>query len=130
MVSKKVTMEKVQLRIMGRPSKGIIDKFKKALDSDVKQGSGIILFCDYSNYDVPIGQIFNVVKDLGGNVLYSGAISLKKVTQEFLISYDFIPKGHKTICLFEVMDNSIKEILSIIPPIDDWYNSKRVLIFE
>jgi hypothetical protein len=84
----------------------------------------LILFCDYSEYDIPIGSIFSCVQK-GNDVIYSGNIVLLSVTQEFFSPFDYIPKGWKTICELEFKNGIPVSLKNQIPIIDNWYNPNK-----
>jgi hypothetical protein len=110
--------------IQGKASDDLIKKwcssFKKTLEKN-----NLLLFCDYSEYEIPKGHNF-VSLQRNGVDIFSGTITLKGVTQEFFKPFDCIPKGWKTISEFE-FHNEISEVLKMsIPEIADWFSPNGV----
>lgn len=120
----------LELKILGRVSKDLVLKYKNVLNYSDRNLNEVILFCDYSNFNIPVGHIFDEIGDKNGVVLFFGKIVLRKVSQEFALSYGLIPKGHKSICEFEFIESNLPEAINDLSVITDWYESKRFLIFR
>lgn len=89
-----------------------------------------VVFCDYSNYEFPVGFIFKTVENSFKSIFCETQIVLKAVSQEFAVPYDEIPKGHKTICKFELLVNHASEIIGNLPLVNKWYDSDDYLLFS
>lgn len=119
-------MKKVSVKVVGIVSANLIIKFKSALSiPDGVKSNEIILFCDYSEFDIPIGYLFRKINV--SNSYLDCNIFLKQVTQEFGVPYDSIPKGHKTICKFDLINHVIPDFQNILPVINDWYESEHYI---
>ena len=93
-------MEDIKVKVLGRLSNKVLGLYKGVLD--VKEND-VVLFCDYSEFDIPVGYCFTrVVKS--DNTILNCKVLLKKVSQQFLKPFDEIPHGWKTICKFEFVD--------------------------
>lgn len=52
------------------------------------------------------------------------------VTQQYFKPFPFIPKGHKTICSFEIKDSILLQILNKLPVVNGWdYHTEFVELF-
>ena len=120
--------EKIRLKVVGALWDKLYPKFDKVLDCMNAGNNEIILFCDYSEFDIPIGHNFTRIENDTGDV-YSGVVTLMKVTDGFSLLYESIPKGFKTICKFEVADINQLSRIKKLPIVSDWYGSKDYLIF-
>lgn len=118
------------LRILGKFPLELLEKYKEVLNCYSMKSSEVILFCDYSEYDIPIGHIFNNIEDVQNKRLFSGAIMLKTVSQEFALQFDLIPKGYKTICKFEFLESNIPEAINNLPVLYGWHESNTTLILK
>jgi len=117
---------KEKLKILGRASDSV-----RALYS-VRLGIGereVLLFCDFSEFDIPIGTVFTIVKDMEGDEHLIGEVTLKSVSQGFLLPFDMIPKGHNTLCAFD-FGKEQPGIVQRLSVIGDWYESKEYLILQ
>ncbi|MFT4155700.1 hypothetical protein [Parafilimonas sp.] len=121
-------MQKSKLKIVGIASDDLMRKHKIFYSKAITPNE-ILLFCDYSSIDIPIGYEFNFIENSDWTVLFSGTIRLKEITQEFMLPYDQIPKGHKSICKFEFINTNVPKLLLDLPTISDWYESSQYLYF-
>jgi hypothetical protein len=119
-------MVKESIKVVGILPEHLYNKFSSIFDPWDKK-KAMILFCDYSEYDILAEHIFNeiIAREKAPNSIVS-KILLKKISQEFFRKYDMIPKGHKTICLFEFLDGQIPEIIYKLPVMDGWHQTNEV----
>jgi hypothetical protein len=121
-------MEQLSLRIRGILSEDLLGIYSKLVG--YKKGMlQIVLFCDYSDFDIPIGYTFSQIVDLRNGSKTSSMIQLKGVSQQFGFVFDSVPKGHKTICNFEFIQSPMPEIIKSLPRISNWHESKNILLF-
>lgn len=111
------------LKIVGNASDNVREKIIKSLGYSKIQEFENIIFCDYSEYDIKIEHIFTIIEDNKGNMQAPTNMKLKIITQEILKPLDYIPKGFKTICLFEYINGNIPDCINNLPVIEDWYQS-------
>jgi len=123
--------DKIRLGVSGRLSdKELMSKFRLVLDYSPSKESEIILLCDFSRFDIPIGYVFNGIEDINGDLVFRGAIVLKKVTQQFVLPFDSLPQGWKSICKFEFLQNDIPEIVRSLPATSYWVNADVSLVLK
>ncbi|TWV99431.1 hypothetical protein [Chitinophaga pinensis] len=123
-------MEKVRLKVLGRLHKDLNEKFSAGLDLFDLKDNQLILFCDYSEFDISVGHVFTeVIDDQNGKAYQDCQIILKNVSQQFFQSFDSIPNGWKTVCKFEFMDNYTLDIMYELPQLYGWNEMERPLIF-
>ena len=123
-------MDKSHIKVVGILTKNAVYKLSNIFKK-INAQNELVLFCMYSEFDIPTGHIFNEIISTDTTTdNYKSRIKLKKVSQEFGIEYDQIPKGHKTICQFEFLDGSIPDIIYQLPTIDGWFQSDKSLIFK
>jgi hypothetical protein len=120
---------KIKIKILGSLKKDIYPTFKDVLKISNYPNREAVLFVDYSEFDVPIEYIFTEIIDPDANKKYNGKIVLKSVSQDFLLKFDLIPMGHKTICKFKIEDQSLFNFINKLPKIDHWQESNKFLIF-
>jgi hypothetical protein len=72
-------MERIFIRVSGIFSKELIPRFKGILDYSDITINETILFCDYSDFDVPLEHVFNSIEYDNGEKLIDGPIVLKKL---------------------------------------------------
>jgi hypothetical protein len=87
------------------------------------------LFCSFSEFDIPIGQVFNEIEDMVNREKINGGIVLKNVTQQFWKPFDAIPAGWKTICHFEFPLGEVPLIVKNLPEVGGWYDSNTSITF-
>lgn len=119
----------MKLEIVGRCNTNIRYKFNHILYENSISENQEILFCDFSEYDIPIGFCFSSILNDNNQQVYKGKIILCKVSQEFALNFDLIPKGYKTICTFEFTDVKTPSIINKLPKLNDWYGSNCYLYF-
>jgi hypothetical protein len=124
-----MSSENIKLKILGVVSNNLINKYKNILCYK-NDGSDVLLFCDYSNFDISVGHIFDTIMDLKNGQIFHNKIRLKCVSQEFNLPFDSIPKGHKTICNFQFIDRNAERIILELPHISNWYESERAIEFS
>lgn len=118
-------MADYSIKIFGVLSKELEYKFKHVLNLPIKKNE-FIFFCDYSSYDIPIGFVFTKIRNDKTNQIFDNyKLRLMKVTQEHVIEYDMIPKGHKTLCKFENVDDKLIEPLKNLPSILSWEETEN-----
>ncbi|MFY0256492.1 hypothetical protein ACDQ55_21365 [Chitinophaga sp. 30R24] len=119
-------MEDIKVKVLGRLSNKMFNLYKDVLD--VKEND-VVFFCDYSEFDIPVGYCFTgVVKS--DNTILGCKIRLKSVSQQFLKLFDEIPHGWKTIGNFEFIDGIIPDEVQMLPLLDDWIYSEKYLLFQ
>ncbi len=121
-------MDHIKLRIIGIASRKLVEQYKKAFNVTSFNDNELLLFCDYSSFEIKIGHVFNTIKDLKRAIIRDSNIKLQYATQQSFIPLRDIPQGYKTICLFE-FPLSIPEIVKDLPTISDWYEAKVSLEF-
>lgn len=125
----KMNSEKITLKILGSANTNVIEKYTNILNYK-ENDMQVILFCDYSTYDIPKGYIFNHLMDPLSQNNISCKAKLKDISQEFGIPFDSVPKGYKTICNFKFSGINIPKMIMELPIINDWYESNESLIFS
>jgi|GEM_PF-1410173 len=88
---------------------------KKDITADCR-----LLFFDYSEFDVPVGELFSTLTNKESGESYKINGELKFITQNQGRQLDWIPKGHKTICEVCFDKESLDIIISKIPFVDSW----------
>ena len=78
---------------------------------------------------MPLEYEFKFIESSDGIILFSGTIKLKEITQEFILPFDQIPKGYKTLCRFEFVDMDIPKQIFSLPIINNWHESNQHLYF-
>ncbi|SEM30932.1 hypothetical protein SAMN04488505_10416 [Chitinophaga rupis] len=119
-------MAKEKLKILGRASDSVRAMYLVRLGIGERE---VLLFCDFSEFDIPIGAVFTIVKDMEGDEHLIGEVTLKSVTQGFFLPFDMVPAGHKTLCAFDLGKEQPK-IIQRLSAISDWYESKEYLILQ
>lgn len=117
----------IELRLLGRPTIAIMNKFKKVFELYKNEKTPfIILFCDFSEFEIPIGHHFRYIEIDKKRLLLKGLIILKSISQEHAILFESIPVGWKTICKFEILETADIDVFNILPEINQWSESKMV----
>jgi hypothetical protein len=124
-----MSQEIIRLRVVGTLPRKWFPKYDKALTLDKYEKKDSVLFCDFSNFDIPLGFCFKAIRNMTGDELFRGDIELMSVSQAFAIAFDYIPKGHKTICRFR-FKTGIPDIISSLPTVEDWYELNTFLNLE
>jgi hypothetical protein len=86
----------------------------------------ICLFLGYSDFEIPLGHTFNFIRFKDQTDWVSCKLTLKHITQQFRKTWDVIPRGWKTICVFKY-ENYCKE-LEQIKESDQWFSQGRLLV--
>lgn len=108
------------VKISGIVSQTALKLVSKGLTRSRDKKVSIDMFCEYSEYEIPIGTEFNYLKDIKHNTFLKLKAVLIDVTQSWGLSFDTIPKGHKTISRFEFTEIDLNIITDKIPIIDTW----------
>ena len=111
----------MQLKLLSIAS----EKVRKTLNFPTLE-SQLLLFVDYSNFNIPRGSAFNFYKINENDLWVNCEIVLEYITQEWGKEYLNIPKGHKTICNFSGIDTI--PCLQLLPEADAWKLSDNYLI--
>ena len=93
--------------------------------SDARNEKYLVLFCDYSEFEIPIGAQFSIIKN-DKIIIFSGIITLKKVTQQFFTFMESIPLGWQTICQFEFETKVPEDLRHSIPVVQDWFSANHI----
>ncbi|WP_429047370.1 hypothetical protein [Chitinophaga sp. W3I9] len=101
-------MEKLRIKIIGKLKKELEDNFVEALDCHELKSNQIIFFCDYSEFDIPVGYCFTEVVR-SDNTILNCKVLLVNISQQFFKPFDEIPHGWKTISKFEFVDGVIPD---------------------
>jgi|GEM_PF-4536851 hypothetical protein len=119
----------ISLTILGRLERELSDKFFRKYALEEK--NNCILFCDYSSFDIDrFSKFTRVCKGNRSNIIYEGQITLIKILQEQLLEYDYIPKGHKTLCCFKFHEDQLPKFVFDIPSARGWMiNHKQDKIY-
>jgi len=94
-------MEKENIIITGRFPSSDFSLLREALKFNILTKLEVIVYCLYSEYEIPLGTIFHRIENMNNQIVYEGEIKLTNVTQQYLRPFDGIPKGWKTICKFK-----------------------------
>ena len=119
------SLEEKRVKVVGIASNKVLSLFKSVLDI---KDNDIALFCSFSEFDIPIGYEFNFIEDMNGDDISSGKVILEKVSQGYIMPFDMIPRGHKTVCKFSLPSCCVESLHSSLPIINDWYES-NVYVF-
>lgn len=119
----------IKLKVLGRVDREILSELEKVLDLK-NNANEIVLFCDYSMFDIPIGYKFKKIYNSNKKCIYNGEIILDKVTQNHALPFELVPYGYKTICKFIFPESEIPVDLFKYEAIRDWYESKATIIFD
>jgi len=121
-------MTDVRIRIEGIASSMVLNKYKHFF---IMNENEIVLLCNFSEFDIPIGHVFTIIEDNNGNEYFVGSIILEKVTQGFGVPFNMIPQGHKTICKFSFNNYKVPEIIKKrLPVVNNWHESNDFIVFR
>ena len=116
----------------GRVNKAILPQNEQRLIPFLQhQINEMLLFASYSSFDIQKGQKFQVIFDRyypSGAVEFSDC-TLKRVTQQMFAEWDQIPKGWKTLSLFE-FENEIPKMIEKLPEIDSWSKGDNQILIS
>ena len=111
----------VFLRIHGIVSQKSCKKVLSVMNRDLINPYRILLFADYSDFEVPIGTKFTLLKKMdAADTSYFIDGELTMATQQFAKPFDCIPKGWKTIIEMHFDTTSFDLVKSKIRVIDSW----------
>lgn len=97
---------------------------KKLFDVTIKDSKEyIILFVNYSDYDVPVGTVLNMFY-LPDRSIICENLTIKSVNLGFGPVQKEIPKGYKSLILCNGRDYAIERIKEELPSINDWIENK------
>ncbi len=122
-------LQEGHIKIVGKASKNVISQYEKTFSCGSLCNDELLMFCSFSEFDIPIGQVFSLINDLEEMHEVKCQITLKNVTQQFWKAFDAIPAGWKTICLFEFESGIIPDVVQNLPIINDWYASNTGVWF-
>lgn len=123
-------MEHTRIKVIGRLDKKLYHLFIDGLDLKNLQSNQVILFCDYSSFDIPVNYLFTKILDAQkGESVFDCQITLKSVSQQLLKPFDSIPLGWKTVCKFEVVNDRIPHVINDLPEVKGWTSFDRYLFF-
>lgn len=89
------------------------------------------LFLNYSNFDIPVGSEFLYFIELNEDeTIISIAAKIRLVTQEYLLPFDYIPKGHKTLCSISFDKAGFEQVTSSVPVVDSWQDSEKIFLLS
>jgi hypothetical protein len=114
------------VRVYGIASKSVKGLIVNAMKNWPMNSRNLILFVDYSDFDISIGTEFTLfAEDIHGNKLHAISGKLVQVTQSWCKPFDQIPKGHKTVCEIEFDEQSANLIRSKLPTVGSWSTPER-----
>ena len=119
----------IRLRINGIIDSNVLKQVTSVVKYDANNLSEIIVFCAYSDFDIPQGHKFSQILNVNNEILYSANFILEGITQEFFKPFDHIPRGFKTICKFKFIDSAVPMAVKSLPIIRNWYDHQSYLIF-
>lgn len=119
----------MELKIIGKPTSEVIESYQNVLRYNRSNTSEVILFCDYSEFDIPVDQTFNYIENTQGKKVYSDPFTLVNISQEFGLPFDIIPRGYKTICKFSFI-GKIPPAIKEIPTIKTWHEASVCLVLK
>lgn len=122
-------MKSIRIKIIGRLDDEMLLRSLEAFKPSSLGSNEILLFSDYSEFDIPIGYSFDEIVSESGVRTVSGKIKLIGVTQQMQVAFDEVPKGWKTICRFVFLDG-IPDIISDLPLLKNWEHTDQYLYFQ
>ncbi len=111
-------MENVYLKVQGKADSSLIKEYdKNSLFRNVrKDDSVLILVVDYSEFEIPKGQIFNFIEIPNKPIIaVQSQLILISIFQKEI---DFLPNGHKALVAVRFMDKKIDG--NIFPTIKEY----------
>jgi hypothetical protein len=88
------------------------------------------LVCDYSEFEIPQDYIFTNIQVGKSIFFFNSVVLLKIISQQYFLQLQSIPMGWKTICLFEVNENSDFILFNSLPEINEWSESETFYILK
>jgi len=119
-------MKDIKVKVLGRLSSRLYNLYKEVMN--IREGD-VLLFCDYSEFDIPVGYSFTQVLKRD-NTAISCKVLLRGVSQQFLKPFDEIPHGWKTVCRFEFVDGYVPDEIDMLPLLETWVDTGNYLVFE
>jgi len=121
-------MESKKIRILGRASASVLKKLQLRYPQTIKENS-ILLFVGYTFTEYKNGDLFDIfIEEANQSWNHDYKMKLDKVYDEFGTSYDFIPGGYKTICLFECAP-SVPPAIKKLPALNTWKVTNKAIYF-
>lgn len=106
-------MELKSIKCLGIIHKNLHSKFAEVLQINHEENSTLCLFCDYSNFDIEIGYEFTKITTSDNPTVFSSRIELIKVSQQWSLPFEYIPRGHWTICKFKFHERFPESVLRL-----------------
>jgi len=126
-------MNEVFVRIQGLVSQSSMKKIYEKLRIKEPSGNELLIFLDYSYFDVPIGFNFSYLLEASNTkvVFPLNKGEIKYVTQQWGLPFaDGIPSGHTTICSIEFDPQSVNLLRSKIPIVDTWQGLNKSFLLS
>jgi len=115
-----------KLRILGRASATVLKKLQSHAHIAIKENA-ILLFVSYTFNEFKTGSLFDIfIEESNQSWNHDYKIKLDKVYDEFGSSFDFVPEGYKTLCLFECKPH-IPAAIRKLPALKTWEVTDRSL---
>jgi hypothetical protein len=119
----------MELRVVGRLTKDLINKYKDILEYfSNNNASEIILFCDFSEFEINKNYLFNNIR-VNENII-ACPLLLKSISQEYMLPFESIPIGWKTVCKFEILEADNIKLINSLPEINEWSESNTVFVLS
>ena len=118
----------IELRTVGKATKDLINKFRNTFPFYQNDKKEIILFCDYSEFEIPQDYIFTSIHVGNKKSIFTSPVILKVISQEYFLRLHSIPIGWKTICLFEINENSDITLFNSLSEINEWSESETFYV--
>jgi hypothetical protein len=122
-------MQDVKIKVIGKLKENLKVNFTEVLDLNNLRSNELVLFCDYSEFDIPIGYCFTEIIGQNSNE-FGMKIILRNVSQQLLFPFEEIPHGWKTICKFEFIDGFIPDEVLDLPVLTGWTDFYNYLMFK
>ena len=118
----------MELRVVGRLPIELITYYKNILEYFYNNTSEIILFCDFSEFAIAKNHLFKHIR-INNNIVEC-PILLKSISQEYMLPFESIPIGWKTVCKFEILETGKIELFSQLPEIQEWAESNTCFVLS
>lgn len=126
------TQNATTLKLVGKVDRKVIKKLVSP--SKIEMENSDWFFMDYSTYEIPVNNYFDMVlessSESSSQTLISGKskIKLTMVLDQFGNNLESVPKGFKTICRLKFISDIPKEIKKL-PTLKTWiYNPSAISI--
>jgi len=117
------------VRVEGIVSKSVEKLLISSLGKWPIYSNSLILFFNYSDFDIPMGAKFlYLVDNESREIMYPIQGEIVQITQSFLKPFDEIPHGHKTICEIKLDEDSLKLLRSKLPVVDAWGITRKMFL--